>query len=95
MKKLFFSLIATVMISTTISAKAIEIECAQNTIVNSIVHDEISNNEIDAHTLCWEISRSVRRISEIMIEVTIKYRCTEYPNSGFGNGTYYINSGGN
>lgn len=80
------------MFSATSVAKTIEIEPTEKAIENSIVLEENFSKEKDEHTLCWEVSRSTRVISEILLEVTITYRCTEYPNSGLGNGTYYINA---
>jgi len=67
MKKLFFSLIATVLISSFSFANTIEIEETK----------EINTEEI---TICREISRSEStNPMNGAITVTITYRCTEYP----------------
>ena len=80
------------MFSATSVAKTIEIEPTEKAIENSIVLEETSSNEDDAHTLCWEVNRTVKNLEHGLQLITITYRCTEYPNSGLGNGTYYINA---
>ena len=80
------------MFSATSVAKTIEIEPTEKAIENSIVLEETSSNEEIEHTLCWEVGRTYTDLGNGTTLMTIRYRCTEYPNSGLGNGIYYINA---
>ncbi|WP_445710363.1 hypothetical protein [Flavobacterium sp.] len=85
MKKLFFSLVATLMVSSFSIAKTSEIKLEtpkENT------SKKTENSEL---TVCYEVSRTERAIGQLgLTEVTITYRCTEV--SGLGNGTVYIDA---
>lgn len=90
MKNFFFSLTALLMFSVTSVAKTIEIEPTLGLIENNYISEQNSN--LEEITICWEVSRTDWEGEFGMVFVTIRYRCTEYPNSGLGNGTVYINA---
>lgn len=89
MKKMLFSFVATLLISSFSFANTNEIKEieAYETIKTLSSTEEITDDEL---TICLEISRTYEQISDYVTIVTITYRCTEYP--GLGNGTAFIDA---
>ncbi|WP_291119547.1 hypothetical protein [Flavobacterium sp. UBA6135] len=92
MKKLFFSLTAIVMFSATSFAKTIEIEPIEKTIENISFSEEFSNLNSEEITICYEVGRTVTEPVPGIQLITVTYRCREFPDSGLGDGTVYINA---
>lgn len=90
MKKMFFSLLATVMVSSFGFANTIEIK---EDLLNEKIETLISNSEkkVDDITTCYEVSRSYSTPPSGITIVTITYVCFQHPGV-LGNSTVYIDA---
>lgn len=91
MKKMLFSFLATLLISSLSFANTNEIKeiDTYETIKTLTSTQEIVEDEM---TICIEVNRTYEQISEYVTVVTITYRCTEYPGIGHNNSTAYIDA---
>lgn len=87
MKKNFFSLIATVMISSIGFANTIEIQESQSLKEETTI---IQDKSEDALRICYERSRAtIQDVSGVYV-TTVTYTCYDHPEMP-GKGTVYIN----
>lgn len=90
MKKMFFSLLATVMVSSFGFANTIEIK---EDLLNEKIETLISNSEkeVDDITTCYEVSRSYANPNPYTTVLTITYVCFQHPGV-LGNSTVFIDA---
>lgn len=90
MKKMFFSLLATVMVSSFGFANTIEIK---EVLPNEKIENLNSNSEKEVEDIrtCYEVSRKYDNSVPGISTVTITYVCFQHPGV-LGNSTVYIDA---